>query len=130
MKHGIVALLLMGAFTAAPAQQPAQPPAPPPDDMPTVNTEIPAQAPAKRPSGPAAQAPGMTVIGEQESPLGLYIMPWRNSQAQGGLDRPARLLEEALLPLDPKVFNRLVVYHKALSEKLEQTGRVTPEFQH
>jgi hypothetical protein len=120
----VLAAVLMSLAGAAPAQQ--DKPAPPPEDMPTVNTEIPAQAPAKRPSGPAAQAPGMTVIGEQESPLGLYIMPWRNSSASGGLDRPARLLEEALLPIDPKVFNRKVIYHKALSEKLEQTGRITP----
>ena len=66
------------------------------------------------------------MIGEQESPIGLYIMPWRNSAATGGLDRPARLLDEALLPLDKDVFRRQVEYHRALSEHLEKQGLVTP----
>jgi hypothetical protein len=69
---------------------------------------------------------GTTVVGERESPIGLYIMPWRQSEAQGGLDRPARLLDEALRPLDPEVFRRQVEYHRALSEHLEKTGRATP----
>jgi hypothetical protein len=122
MRVLVVSLLLIASAPTAAQQKPA---APPPDEMPTVNTEVPAQAPARPPARPG-QAPGMTVVGEQESPLGLYIMPWRNSQAQSGLDRPARLLDDALLPVDPEVFNRIVIYHKALSEKLEQTGRITP----
>ena len=69
---------------------------------------------------------GTTVIGEQEAPIGLYIMPWRQSQSQAGLERPARLLDEALLPLDPEVFKRQVEYHRALSAHLEKTGRATP----
>jgi len=69
---------------------------------------------------------GTTVIGEQEAPIGLYIMPWRQSQSQAGLDRPARLLDEALLPLDLDVFKRQVEYHRALAAHLEKTGRATP----
>lgn len=103
-------------------------------DEPAVNTEMPEPAAAPQPGKPATPKPGgiekattgTTVIGEQEAPIGLYIMPWRQSAAQGGLDRPARLLDEALLPLDPEVFKRQVEYHRALSEHLEKTGRATP----
>jgi hypothetical protein len=66
------------------------------------------------------------VVGEREAPIGLYIMPWRQSQAETGLDRPARLLDEELRPLDPEVFKRQVEYHRALSENLQKTGRATP----
>lgn len=92
------------------------------DAQPAVSTEPVEKAPARR----AAPAAGTTVIGDQESPIGLYIMPWRNSAAEGGLDRPARLLDEALLPLDQDVFRRQVEYHRALSEHLEKQGLVTP----
>lgn len=96
-----------------------------PDEQPAVSTETPAPRPA--PDGPVLQAPGMAIIGDQESPIGLYIMPWRQSGAATGLDRPARLLDDALVPLDPEVFRRQVEYHRALTEHLEKQGRVTPQ---
>lgn len=96
-------------------------------EMPAVDTEMPEPAvkPGK-PGGIQKATTGTTVIGEQESPIGLYIMPWRQSQSQAGLDRPARLLDEALMPLDLDVFKRQVEYNRALSSHLEKTGRATP----
>jgi hypothetical protein len=127
----LIGLLLLPLAAFAQNETPAV------DDMPMVNTEQPQRAtPPPRGAKPAAPAPGdeavhkaatgTTVVGEQESPIGLYITPWRNSAAAGGLDRPARLLDEALLPLDPDVFKRQVEYHRALSEHLSKTGRATP----
>lgn len=113
------------------------------EDMPAVSTDrlvpaAPSPAPATTPSAPAsAPAPagdtvhqaekGTTVVGEQDAPIGLYITPWRNSAAAGGLDRPARLLDEALMPLDPDEFSRQVSYNRALTEHLQKSGRVTPQ---
>jgi hypothetical protein len=94
-----------------------------PDEQPAVSTEM---AEPARPGRVEKAATGTTVIGEQESPIGLYIMPWRQSAATAGLDRPARLLDEALLPLDLDVFKRQVDYHRTLSAHLEKTGRATP----
>lgn len=133
MKYLIGLMLLLLALPWAVLAQNETPAV---DDMPLVDTEQSAPAP-KSGAKPAAQpaepangvhkaASGTTVIGEQESPIGLYITPWRNSAAAGGLDRPARLLDEALLPLDPDVFKRQVEYHRALSEHLSKTGRATP----
>ena len=133
----LLALILLPL--AAPLLALAQNESPAVDDMPMVDTEQPAAkmppvpAPGKSAAPAAPSEPGVhkaaagtTVIGEQEAPIGLYITPWRNSAAAGGLDRPARLLDEALLPLDPDVFKRQVEYHRALSEHLSKTGRATP----
>jgi hypothetical protein len=115
------------------------------DEMPAVNTEEPAvstektvpdrPAPPRSAPSPSPEAPGQTVhkatsgttvVGEKDSPIGLYITPWRNSSADGGLDRPARLLDEALMPLDQEVFKRQVLFNRALTEHLEKSGRATP----
>ncbi|QHS09224.1 hypothetical protein [Sinimarinibacterium sp. NLF-5-8] len=70
---------------------------------------------------------GTTIIGEQESPIGLYITPWRDAQPEQGIDRPARLLQEQLLPIDQPVFVRQIEYHKTLSASLKARGKVTPQ---
>lgn len=141
MKPRVMWALLLAA---APAWAQDESPALGDTEMPAVQTDFPEpkaaapSAPAPAPA-PAADAPieptaapqqlpgaGTTVVGERETPIGLYIMPWRQSQAEDGLDRPARLLDEELRPLDPEVFRRQVEYHRALSEHLEKTGRATP----
>jgi hypothetical protein len=121
MRHvSLIALLLLPVLAPAQDEMPAIP-----DEQPAVSTDVP--EPPRASQGAPVQAPaGTTVIGEQDSPIGLYIMPWRQSAAESGLDRPARLLDEALLPLDPEVFRRQVEYHRALTEHLEKTGRATP----
>lgn len=127
MKSSLGALSL-AALLALPLAGRAQDEMPAlPDEQPAVATD--AEDLADRPLAPGAvqkARTGTTVIGEQEAPIGLYIMPWRQSQAQAGLDRPARLLDEALLPLDPDVFKRQVEYHRVLSAHLQKNGRATP----
>ena len=67
---------------------------------------------------PSAANDGTTIVGDRESPIGLYITPWRNAAPQAELDRPARFLEEALTPLDAEVFRRQVEYYNTISEHL------------
>lgn len=92
------------------------------DEMPAVggNAPLPAAARVAEPSV------GTTIIGERESPIGLYITPWRDADAEADIDRPARLLQEKLQPLDEKVFLRQVEYYEALSGALKSKGKVTP----
>ena len=104
------------------------------DEGPGVSTsaDLPAvsSSPSTAASEPAAsvEADGGTVIvGDRESPIGLYIMPWRNSAAQADMDRPARLLEAEVLPLDEAVFVRQIEYHNALTDTLTSRNLVTPE---
>jgi len=100
------------------------------DEMPAVSA--PADRPiVARPATPtpnvdAAAAGGTTIFGERESPIGLYITPWRDAQAERDIDRPARLLQEKATPIDRTVFNRQVEYYEALSAELKKKGVVTP----
>jgi hypothetical protein len=59
---------------------------------------------------PVSGEAGTTIVGEQESPIGLYITPWKDEYAERGMDRPARLLDEELLPIDKATFSRQVEY--------------------
>lgn len=95
------------------------------DELPAVGG---GRGPAREATAPAAppSGGGTTIIGERESPIGLFITPWKESTAEEGMDRPARLLEEKLGALDKTVFVRQVEYHKALSEALQVKGVVTP----
>ncbi len=65
-----------------------------------------------------ARAPriGTTVLGERESPIGLYITPWRRAAPEAGIDRPARLLDQPLEPIDREVYRRQVEYNEKLTQ--------------
>jgi hypothetical protein len=120
-------IVVLGLVLGVPLPLAAQDEMPAIEDEPAVSTDMDAAPEAPPKPGQVQKArQGTTVIGEQESPIGLYIMPWRQSQAQAGLDRPARLLDEALLPLDLDVFKRQVEYNRALTVHLEKAGRATP----
>jgi hypothetical protein len=118
------AFLLCAAYTAAFAQ----------DDLPAVDTGKPpgviTAAPGTGKPDDAAAAgdhAGTTIFGERESPIGLYITPWRDAHAEKDIDRPARLLQEKPLPIDRVVFGREVEYYNALTAELKKKGIVTPE---
>jgi hypothetical protein len=94
------------------------------DEMPAVGARPDAPAPQRETKSPGM---GTTIVGERESPIGLYITPWRNAAPEKDIDRPARLLQEKLLPVDREVFLRQVDYYDALSGALRARGQVTPE---
>ena len=58
---------------------------------------------------------GLTIVGDKESPIGLFITPWKNAYADKRLDRPALLLDEVPLPLDPDVFRRQISYYEVIA---------------
>ena len=68
---------------------------------------------------------GTTVVGDRESPIGLYITPWRNDAPEAALDRPARFLEEQLLPIDADVFRRQLEYYNTITDHLRAKGGYT-----
>lgn len=91
----------------------------------TVQSSPRPSAGASSAAGPAAVAPttvptpdgiGTTIVGEQEAPIGLYITPWKDDYAERGLDRPARLLDEAMEPIDPATFRRQIEYYETITE--------------
>ncbi|MHA7835455.1 MAG: hypothetical protein ACX94A_13355 [Algiphilus sp.] len=58
---------------------------------------------------------GTSVIGDTESPIGLYIIPWRSTSPTPQLDRPARFVDATEEPVDEAQFRRFVEYHQALT---------------
>jgi hypothetical protein len=73
-------------------------------------------AAAAAPAGDAEnEGPGTTIFGEQESPIGLYITPWKNANAERGMDRPARFLDEEMLPVDRETFHRQIEYYDTIA---------------
>jgi hypothetical protein len=56
---------------------------------------------------PDADAPGTTLIGDQDSEVGLYLTPWKEEHADD-LDPPPGLLDQTLQPIDGASFGRTV----------------------
>ena len=114
---GLVGLLMTGPVLAQ-------------DELPAVGDQdgSEAAAPAAKTSKSADQkSAGTTIFGERESPIGLYITPWRDARPEQDIDRPARLLQDKMLPIDRAVFNRQVEYHEALAAELKRKGLITPQ---
>lgn len=116
MLRSLLCVLALGAPLLVCAQQAAPRPAPQKagDEKPAVNVTGGAAASAADREDLRDDS-GTTIVGERESPIGLYITPWRNAFAEQDIDRPARLLQVEMTPVDRDVFARQVEYHKALT---------------
>lgn len=123
----LLALTATGAQAQGGAKAGAEGPAlkTSPAEAPAINPSA-APAPAAKPAstGIKPAGDGTTIIGDRESPIGLYITPWRNASAEVDIDRPARLLSLDLDPIDKRVFARQVEYYEALSAA--QKARTAP----
>lgn len=73
------------------------------------------QASAKATAKHAAHDKGSTIVGSQESPIGLYITPWKNDYATPKMAAPHNRLEVYPEPIDPDTFHRQVQYYHAIS---------------
>ena len=61
---------------------------------------------------------GTAIIGNQELPKVLYIVPWKASELPQLNDPPLEsLVDEALSPIDREVFRRQSMYYDALAEQ-------------
>jgi hypothetical protein len=59
---------------------------------------------------------GTAIIGNQELPKVLYIVPWKSSELPDLSEPPLQsLIDDALAPVDREEFRREVLYHDALS---------------
>ncbi|AXQ27570.1 hypothetical protein D0B54_02250 [Solimonas sp. K1W22B-7] len=72
---------------------------------------------------PAAES-GTTIVGEQESSVGLFLTPWQDERASD-LDRPPSRLAPATPSLDATDFGRsAAAYETLLAYRREQLQRV------
>lgn len=108
------------AAQQAPAEAPSEQPAVAAPELPA------AQPPASGAKGAKGPRIGTDIVGERESPIGLFITPWKDSGAETELERPARLLQEDLQPIDEAVFIRNLEYYEALTGALKGKKVVTP----
>ncbi len=71
---------------------------------------------ARKSATAADEGPGTTIVGDRESPIGLYLTPWKNEYATRGMDRPAQIVQEQMAPIDPQVFKRQNIYYDTIQE--------------
>ncbi|MGH9568980.1 MAG: hypothetical protein ACRD4F_05045 [Candidatus Angelobacter sp.] len=82
-------------------------------------TEEAQSQPAKDPkltSVPGANALGMSILGNQETPTSLVIVPWKSSEV-GRATGISPMLDDSRQPVDKEVFMRELIYYEIRSEK-------------
>lgn len=59
---------------------------------------------------------GMSIVGNDEAPKSLYIVPWKSSEigVETGFNR---MLNEADIPVDPDVFMRQLAFYETSTAK-------------
>ena len=70
---------------------------------------------AKLRSTPGSKALGMSILGNEEAPKALVIVPWKTSELGNSLG-VAPLLDDARQPVDRDVFMRSLRYYEIRSE--------------
>jgi hypothetical protein len=117
MRHTslICASVLLIAGTAI-ADDSAQPQARP--EAPQAKQEAPhakSTAPAeKAPAGDVAMS-GMSILGNDEAPKSLVLVPWKSSQL-GDMPALSRLPDDSIKPVDKDVFARELSYYQIRSD--------------
>jgi hypothetical protein len=59
---------------------------------------------------------GISILGNQEAPKSLVIVPWKGSQI-GDMPGLSRLLDDSVQPLDKDVFMRELAYYQIRSSR-------------
>jgi len=115
-----------GAKPAAAADRPQD--APPTErdkaDGPSGEAQTPAAGDAKLTSVPGSNALGMSILGNQEAPKSLVIVPWKTSEL-GGSPGVSLLLDDSRQPVDKDVFMRALRYHEIRSGETHPEGATT-----
>lgn len=79
--------------------------------------------PAEGPRMVAPQDDGTTVIGAEEAPTVLNVVPWKDSRVELERDDPSSaLLSRVLEPLDREVLQREIQYHQMMNISDEDDG--------
>jgi hypothetical protein len=79
---------------------------------------------AKLTSVPGGKALGMSILGNQEAPKALVIVPWKSSKLGNG-PNVSMLLDDSRLPIDKEVFMRMLNYYEIRSETARPSGATT-----
>lgn len=80
-----------------------------------------AETPANSDKGGDKQLSGMSILGNDDAPKALVIVPWKSSAMGSALD-VSRALDDGRQPVDRDVFERELDYYQIRSESLGTTG--------
>jgi len=75
-------------------------------------------------SVPGGKALGMSILGNQEAPKALVIVPWKSSELGNG-PNVSTLLDDSRRPVDKEVFMRMLLYYEIRSEIARPSGAPT-----
>ena len=75
-------------------------------------------------SVPGSKALGMSILGNQEAPKALVIVPWKSSELGNG-PSVSTLLDDSRRPVDKEVFMRMLSYYEVRSETARPSGATT-----
>ena len=75
-------------------------------------------------SVPGGKALGMSILGNQEAPKALVIVPWKSSELGNG-PSVSTLLDDSRRPVDKEVFMRMLLYYEIRSEAARPGGGTT-----
>jgi hypothetical protein len=70
---------------------------------------------------PGGKALGMSILGNQEAPKALVIVPWKSSEL-GNVQGISTLLDDSRQPIDKDVFMRMLSYYEIRSETARPAG--------
>jgi hypothetical protein len=73
---------------------------------------------------PGGKALGMSILGNQEAPKALVIVPWKSSELAKG-PSVSTMLDDSRLPIDKEVFMRMLSYYQIRSETVRPGGAPT-----
>lgn len=82
----------------------------------TENAQAQTAKDPKLTSVPGANALGMSILGNQETPTALVIVPWKSSEV-GRAAGISPMLDDSRQPVDKDVFMRELTYYDIRSEK-------------
>lgn len=71
--------------------------------------------PAEPKAGEAKVVSGMSIVGNNETPKSLYIVPWKSSELGTDTDLNAGLLNDGMAPVDKEVFMREMNFYEITS---------------
>ena len=141
MRKNSVHWILLAVFALAPAAVLAQQAAQPKTEAAQGQTEKPqakteeakkqteeeqpkTEEDSKLTSVPGGKALGMSILGNQEAPKALVIVPWKSSELGNG-PSVSTLLDDSRLPIDKEVFMRMLSYYQIRSETVRPSGATT-----
>lgn len=72
---------------------------------------------ATRTGSEAKTVSGMSIVGNNETPKSLYIVPWKSSEIGGDTSLAANALNDSMKPVDRDVFMRELNFYELSKAK-------------